>query len=170
MENSDLDKAYSLLKEKYDRHEKILIQAYKSLKDKEHKLMELNQELQESKLELSEVIEELRVTNEELSIANEEIKAHSENLDELVKQRSRKIEEQLSIFQEYAYLNSHGVRAPLARILGLVNLMEYDHDGTPTISLIDKLKEAARELDLVVRDMNRLLEKGSFTKDSEQVG
>jgi len=170
MENSDLEKAYSLLKEKYERHEKILIQAYKSLKDKEQKLLELNQELRKSKLELSITIEELRVTNEELSLANEEIKAHSENLDELVKQRSRKIEEQLNIFHEYAYLNSHEVRAPLARILGLVNLMEYDNDGAPAISLINKLKEAAKELDHVVGNMNRLLEKGSFPKDTEQVG
>jgi len=161
------NKAFELLKEKFDRHEKILIQAYKSLKQKEQELITLNQELQTKDRELHETNEELRVTNEELQSAYEEIKAHNDNLDKLVKKRSKKIEEQLNLFHEYAHINSHEVRAPLARILGLLNLMKYDNDKTATILLIDKLKESAKELDNVVRDMNRLLEKGSFPRDSE---
>jgi len=161
------NRAFELLKEKFDRHEKILIQAYHSLKQKEQELTRLNQELQTRDMELHETNEELRVTNEELQTAYEAIKAHNDNLDEQVKKRSKKIEEQLGLFHEYAHINSHEVRAPLARILGLVNLMEYDVDKTATISLISKLKESAKELDNVVRSMNRLLEKGSFSRDSE---
>ena len=78
-----------------------------------------------------------------------------------------KIEEQLGLFHEYPHINSHEVRAPLARILGLVNLLEYDNNKTVTLSLISKLKESANELDKVVRDMNRLLEKGTFPRSGE---
>lgn len=162
------NKAFELLKEKFERHEKILIQAYKSLKQKEQELTRLNNELIASKEELSSRNEELSVTNEELTAANEEIKAHSENLDELVKRRSKKLEEQLSLFHEYAFINSHEVRAPLARILGLVSLLEYNNEKDSPVSLLCKLKESAIELDNVVRNMNRLLEKGSYpiTSDS----
>ncbi len=166
MSHPEENKALELLKEKFDRHEKILIQAYHSLKTKEKELTRLNQELQARETELHEINEELRVTNEELQTANEEIKAHNDNLDELVKMRSERIEEQLSLFHEYAHINSHEVRAPLARLLGLLNLLEYDNDKTETISLIGMLKESATELDEVVRNMNRLLEKGAFPKTS----
>jgi len=161
------NRALELLKEKFDRHEKILIQAYKSLKQKEQELSRLYQELQNSESELHATNEELRVTNEELQTTYEEIKTHNDNLDELVKMRSMKIEEQLGLFHEYAHINSHEVRAPLARILGLVNLLEYDNNKTVTLSLISKLKESANELDKVVRDMNRLLEKGTFPRSGE---
>jgi signal transduction histidine kinase len=161
------NKAFELLKEKFDRHEKILVQAYHSLKSKEKELLRLNQELHAREIELYEANEELRVTNEELQTAYEEIKTHNDNLDELVKMRSQRIEEQLSLFHEYAHINSHEVRAPLARLLGLLNLLEYDNNKTETISLIGKLKESAKELDDVVRNMNRLLEKGAFPKISD---
>lgn len=167
MDSSDKNKALELLREKFDNHEKILIQAYKSLKHKGQELIKLNHELQDSKEELQATIEELNVTNMELSTANEEIKVHNENLDELVKQRSKKIKEQLSLFQEYAYLNAHEVRAPLARILGLLDLMEYDTEKKETSTIPHRLKESAKELDSIVRSMNRLLEKGTFLKPGE---
>ncbi|MDZ7608133.1 MAG: hypothetical protein U5K79_21715 [Cyclobacteriaceae bacterium] len=167
MNHHEESKAFELLKEKFDRHEKILVQAYHSLKIKEKELIRLNQELQAREIELYEINEELRVTNEELQTANEEIKAHNDNLDDLVKMRSERIEEQLSLFHKYTHINSHEVRAPLARLLGLLNLLEYDNDKTEAISLIGKLKESAKELDDVVRNMNRLLEKGAFPKVSD---
>lgn len=165
---SDQNKAFELLREKFDRHEKILIQAYKSLKQKEQELIKLNHELQDSKEELQATIEELNVTNMELSTANEEIKVHNDNLDDLVKQRSKKIEEQLNIFQEYAYLNAHEVRAPLARILGLLDLLEYDIEKKETSTIPNRLKDSAKELDSIVKSMNRLLEKGTLLKPGEQ--
>ncbi len=154
MDNSELEQAYELLKEKFERHEKILIQAYKSLKSKEEKLTEINKELQ--------------IREEELTAANEEITAHNENLDDLVKKRSKKIEEQLTLFHKYAYVNAHTVRAPLARILGLVNLLRYENLTDESSILIDKLKESAIELDDIIKGMNRLLEQGSFPEFPEE--
>lgn len=167
MKETNQDKDFELLKEKFDRHEKILIQAYKSLKKKEQELVRLNHELQASEEELQDANEELRVTNEALKFAYEEIKTHNENLDVLVKQRSKEIEEQLSLFHRYAYLNSHEVRAPLARILGLISLINYE-DGNQKINpIIEKLNESARELDDIVKSMNRLLEEGTFPKTTD---
>jgi signal transduction histidine kinase len=161
------NRAFELLKEKFDRHEKILIQAYKSLKQKEQELVRLNHELQVSEEKLNAKNEELHLTNEQLMTAYEEIKAHNDNLDELVKKRSKKIEEQLNLFHEYAFLNAHEIRAPLARILGLVSLLEYNEKKEVDVSLLSKLKESAIELDNVVRSLNRLLEKGTFPRSND---
>lgn len=104
----------------------------------------------------------LKSLNAELIASNEDVKTHNETLDELVKKRSKKIEEQLNLFHEYADINSHEVRAPLARILGLLYIIKYEEDKVEKAELIKKINKAAKELDDVIRHMNRLLEKETF--------
>lgn len=112
--------------------------------------------------ELAVSNKKLKALNSELVASNEEVKTHNENLDELVKKRSKKIEEQLNLFHEYADINSHEVRAPLARILGLLYIIEREEDKQEKAELIKRINKAAKELDDVIRHMNRLLEKETF--------
>ena len=88
-------------------------------------------------------------------------------LDEQVKNRSKKTEEQLNLFHEYADINSYEVRAPLARILGLLYIIQHEEDKEKINVLIKKLNDAAKELHDVIRHMNRLLEKETFSKLSK---
>jgi len=101
---------------------------------------------------------ELRRINELLTSNNVEIKMLNENLDELVKERSKKIEQQLRQLKNYANMNSHQVRAPLARILGLLGLLKMETDDEYKKIHLTKLYESSQELDEVIRKMNRLLE------------
>lgn len=99
----------------------------------------------------------LSQANEKLLIVNKEMTTLNNNLEELVVERTRKINFQLGRLEHYAYLNAHAVRGPLARILGLVNLLNMD----PTINRLEYLRllgVAADELDEVVNKMNKLLE------------
>jgi signal transduction histidine kinase len=108
--------------------------------------------------ELGDANDELRRINEILKSNNEEIKMLNENLDDLVKERSKKIEQQLRQLKNYANMNSHQVRAPLARILGLLSLLKMDQDEAYKQLHLSKLCESSEELDEVIRKMNRLLE------------
>ncbi|WP_158233215.1 PAS domain S-box protein [Reichenbachiella sp. 5M10] len=58
--------------------------------------------------------------------------------------------------EQFAYIISHNVRAPLANILGLTNLLPVL--GTEIDNYLDGLKESASKLDQVVTDLNRMLE------------
>lgn len=86
MNTEELHKAYKLLKEKQDRHEKILIQSYTDLKQKEAVLKKLNNELCASKEELQTANEELSVVNEELFDKNQIINAQNSELKNTLKQ------------------------------------------------------------------------------------
>lgn len=57
----------------------------------------------------------------------------------------------------YAWTHSHEVRAPVARILGLLNLVKIDRDLDKDFFTITLLK-TAEELDDVILKMNRVLE------------
>jgi PAS domain S-box-containing protein len=71
-------------------------------------------------------------------------------------------EEQLNIKNEsldrIAYINSHMMRKPLANILGIINSLEdspHEHFDEP----IKMLKKSATELDNIVKDINKRVEK-----------
>lgn len=58
---------------------------------------------------------------------------------------------QKEIFREIAHSQSHEVRAPLARILGLVELLKETSDEKARQELIDKIGFSSEELDAIIR-------------------
>ena len=120
---------------------------------------ELEKTVEQRTAELALANHKLVSMNEELKRNTEEIKAMNDNLDNLVKKRSKKIEEQLNLMIRYAHMNSHEVRAPLARLLGLLELLMMEKDEVKKQDIMEKLADAGKELDEIVRKMNRLLEK-----------
>ncbi|MFN8416740.1 MAG: hypothetical protein U0U66_10450 [Cytophagaceae bacterium] len=60
----------------------------------------------------------------ELDRANNQLKRLNNNLELIVKERTERVNEQLHKFQKYTHMNSHDLRAPLARIMGLTLLLK----------------------------------------------
>lgn len=66
------------------------------------------------------------------------------------------IEDQHNSLRDIAFAQSHLVRAPLARILALVqHLKQYSEKGAIEIPLLEALDSAANELDLIIHDIIR---------------
>jgi len=110
-------------------------------------------------VELTAANDELLRLNNELQSSNGEIKELNENLEKIVKERTEKINDQLKQLVRYAHMNSHEVRAPLARMLGLLLLIKREDDEQQLKALLDMLYNSSTELDLVIKEMNRLLER-----------
>lgn len=71
--------------------------------------------------------------------------------DELrLKKTIHEFEEQNCRLREISWLQSHVVRAPLARVMGLAELLGYDEQDIAKKELIDCLKESANELDQII--------------------
>lgn len=75
------------------------------------------------------------------------------SIDEIEKLKQI-LNKQNDVIDKYCYINSHKLRAPLCRILGLVELIEQNNSND---NLIEKLKESADDLDQITRDINDLL-------------
>ncbi|RIW14982.1 PAS domain S-box protein [Algoriphagus lacus] len=67
------------------------------------------------------------------------------------------IEKQNQTFREIAWIQSHVVRAPLARLLGLVSLLESEISDQfeETTTLVNYIKDSAIELDEIVREISK---------------
>ncbi|NHE59715.1 PAS domain S-box protein [Cyclobacterium plantarum] len=66
------------------------------------------------------------------------------------------IEEQNKRLKDIAWIQSHVVRAPLARLMGLVSLLEVELEGLSKDKkeLLDHVLVSASELDEVIKDIN----------------
>lgn len=93
---------------------------------------------------------------EELKNANHEIIVMNNNLEKIVNKRTAQLKLRNQQLKEYLSSNSHIVRAPLARILGLVDL--YDPNDAVNLPFINEsLQESATELDNALRSINEKL-------------
>jgi signal transduction histidine kinase len=93
----------------------------------------------------------------EIAQVNEQLLQLNANLEHLVEERTQRINEQLEKFQRYAHLNSHDLRAPLARVMGLVLLLQDEKDPAQREDILKKLMHSSKELDGIIHQMNRLL-------------
>lgn len=66
------------------------------------------------------------------------------------KMHLREIEEQNKKFKEIAWIQSHLVRAPLARVMGLVDLLKNFEPGDDKEELLLHLENSAKELDAII--------------------
>jgi len=117
---------------------------------------ETRENIQQHKNNLEQIVESRTA---ELALANKTLTYLNENLDDLVKHRSKKISEQLNLIIRYAHMNSHEVRAPLARILGLLEIIKLEKTVVASDKIVNELCKSGDELDEVIKNMNRLLEK-----------
>ncbi|MEO9484727.1 MAG: tetratricopeptide repeat protein [Ekhidna sp.] len=107
--------------------------------------------------------DELRMLNsqiekqtKELQDAHHEVIVMNNNLEKIVNKRTQELKLRNKQLKEYLSSNSHIVRAPLARILGLVDL--YDPKDSSNLPFINEsLHDSATELDNALRSINEKL-------------
>jgi light-regulated signal transduction histidine kinase (bacteriophytochrome) len=135
---------------------------------KQDKIDKINEELKEKLFEISQQNQllnfqqrEIFDKSEELKIQSEEIKAINESLEERVRERTRVLEEKNKQLAEYAFINSHVLRAPISTMMGLINLISYSSLPLEDQRIYEHLIETTKVLDSIVYRINDAIENGS---------
>ncbi|WP_176956207.1 tetratricopeptide repeat protein [Catalinimonas alkaloidigena] len=134
--------------------------AYDEISQINEHLKEVISYVEERNQQISAHKEEIEAQSEQLRCANEAITELNQQLEDKVRERTASLAQQNQLFKEYAELNAHKVRGPLARILGLLQLVRIElvkPEELPTI--LGHLEHSAQELDQVVTLMNEVLSK-----------
>ncbi len=134
--------------------------AYSFVRFREQKLLRDKRELE---VKVRERTEEIEHKTNEIQAQAEEIKGINENLESLVKQRTGELERKNKALEEYAFINAHQLRAPVASILGLINLMQKLELSDDEKVYLEHLQQSARKLDAVVSSITEAIERGDFT-------
>jgi signal transduction histidine kinase len=104
-------------------------------------------------------------TNQLLRAQNEEIVTLNDNLDELVKERTQKLESTLEklkkrngLLSQFSWTVSHNLRGPISSILGLESVFNKKELSDPVNAIaLDHLHKATQNLDSVVHDLSEIL-------------
>lgn len=88
---------------------------------------------------------------------NEELQQLNKNLEERISERTSQLTVQNQRLTEYTFINAHKLRAPVASILGLINLV---HQVSPEEreAILGHLKTCGDQLDSIIREVSRNLE------------
>jgi tetratricopeptide (TPR) repeat protein len=97
---------------------------------------------------------------------NRQIASMNEDLEERVQQRTQELASQNKKLAEYAFINSHLLRGPLSRILGLINVIDQEHNPKET-ELIGLLRKSGNELDEIIKKITETLNEGEYLSVEE---
>ena len=138
----------------------------REISNKNNELIALNEEILAHQEKVTTQRDALEIKNQEIATANEQIKAVNENLEKIVTERTSLLQKQNEKLSEYAFLNAHKLRSPLASILGLTNLMMTDLSEEERKQTLIHLKYSSNQLDEVVHSISSILDNTSNSAEN----
>jgi signal transduction histidine kinase len=156
-------------KDKVKTQRDILQKAYEKINLHKQQIKSQRNDLKRLIEIITNYKDRLKKQQEKLIMLNEEIKSLNEYLESKVQERTeelRKIIESLSKqnqdLEQFSYIISHNLRAPVARILGLVNIFD--------VQILSHLAKATQDLDTIIWDLTEVISiRNSFNLLKEQI-
>lgn len=105
---------------------------------------------------------ELKQNNALLNIINQKVSQINEELNINLKIKEQNITELQDFYKDLSIKNAHIVKAPLSRILGLIQLYNTDSDISNKSTYINYIEEASKELNSVVHEITTILNKSQI--------
>jgi signal transduction histidine kinase len=135
----------------------------------------INEELEKKIIERTE---RLREANEELQLQQEETLSINDNLERTIELRTKELHsaienliQQNQDLEQFSYIISHNLRAPVAHVLGLISIINKDNLADPSNQrLLDLIEQASNNLDATIKDLDKILTiKNQLDKIKEKV-
>ncbi len=132
----------------------------------ERVVVERTREIATQNEEMVSQNEELQSQQEVIQQQHEELKKYSEGLETEVAIRAKDLVEsnkelidQNHRLEQFTFITAHNLRSPVARILGLGNLLSLPNvDEDEQKMIVQKMVKSSVELDEVIHDLGKILE------------
>lgn len=110
--------------------------------------------------------EAIEIQAEALLRLNDELKSLNKHLEARIQERTAQLEVQNQRIAEYTFINAHKLRAPVASILGLINLFQKASvDEKDQIAF--HLQKCGQQLDQMIRELTLSLEEAVVADQDE---
>ncbi|WP_375577685.1 hypothetical protein ABWH96_11565 [Marivirga tractuosa] len=108
---------------------------------------------------------EIITQSEELQALNESLKSLNNHLEDKVMERTNELQLKNEKLAEYTFINGHQLRAPVATMLGLCNLLDYADELREKEEIINKVKDEVKILDITIKEIRLKLETDQTIND-----
>jgi signal transduction histidine kinase len=123
--------------------------------------------LQNQKLQEAQKI--IEIQNQEIQSKNEQLELEVENRTLELQNANQELVQHNNQLEQFAFIAAHNLRAPLARILGLANLMQISTAPADKDQAMQKLISSTQDLDRVIKDLNTILDIKKHTSNLVKV-
>jgi light-regulated signal transduction histidine kinase (bacteriophytochrome) len=103
----------------------------------------------------------------EIEAKTDQIQAMNNNLEMIIKERTRELENKNKALEDYAFITAHKLRSPLATILGLVSLIEMMKVQEEDKIVISHLNQSAKKLDEIVHSVMNAIDNSDRTNQTK---
>ncbi|HEY0744157.1 MAG TPA: ATP-binding protein [Chryseosolibacter sp.] len=146
----------------HDRTQEILAQN-EEIKSQNEEIISHNEHLLTQQNEIEKQAGLLMQKNAELEQIRKAISSKNDSLStEIARQNqnlsaaNKELLEQNNRLEQFAYIISHNLRAPIARLIGLTSIANAQNVDD-TVKILDMIKHASQELDTIVKDLTGIL-------------
>ena len=147
-----------ILKINYNNERIKLSQANSELKNQSDKIIVQNEELLASKEALDKTVQKLDSQKKELMVIKDSLEDKvKERTNDLLNLNERLLSQNQQL-EQYAYITSHNLRAPVAQIKGLVYLLPKEGNfNAITLEILKRLKDSTKSIEKVFSDLSTIL-------------
>ncbi|HLZ15871.1 MAG TPA: tetratricopeptide repeat protein [Cyclobacteriaceae bacterium] len=132
-------------------------------------ILALSEKIQAQQEEVTLQRDILSEKNMKIESLHKQLTEINEKLENRVTVRTAALKEQNKHLEEYAFITAHRLRAPAARILGIVNLMKKEHSLAEQNILFEYLIKSTIELDQIIHSISHTLQQGMRAYDDQNL-
>jgi signal transduction histidine kinase len=116
-----------------------------------------HQVLTEQNLELLGAKRTIEEQHEIIQRKNNELELEVENRTQDLQRTNAELIEYNSRLEQFTYIISHNLRAPLARLVGLSSVLNFAEAETDKTEIVHLMVKSTSELDNVIKDLSKIL-------------
>jgi signal transduction histidine kinase len=105
-----------------------------------------NEQLEEAKMIIEQKSQIIEARNKGLGI-------EVEKQTKYLRQSNQELIRNINQLEQFSYTVSHNLRSPVARLMGLTEIIKYARDNEESYDIQKKIYDASQELDKILRDL-----------------
>ena len=109
-----------------------------------------NERLQEAKLTIEK-------QNKFIQEKNEELATEVERQTQSLKQANAELIDHNSRLEQFAFIISHNLRAPMSRIIGLSSILDFSKDANEVSEIAKLMTKSSQDMDQIIKDLTEIL-------------
>jgi signal transduction histidine kinase len=109
-----------------------------------------NERLQEAKMTIERQSKFIQEKNEELAT---EVERQTQGL----KQANAELIDHNSRLEQFAFIISHNLRAPMSRIIGLSSILDFAKDASEVSEIAKLMTKSSQDMDHIIKDLTEIL-------------
>ncbi len=114
--------------------------------------------LHHQNLEIQEAHRLIEIKNQEIQEKNASLEKEITNRTQDLRNANQELIEHNNQLEQFSFIAAHNLRAPLARILGLANIIEISENEEDRNIALKKVVSSSVDLDAVVKDLSTILD------------